>query len=287
MLVFLAALLLASAGAFLVWYEGQRIPVQEGSIQGMHLRMTQARWILDQMDHGENFQKPSVMMPDMPDWGNQRVTIELALENRSAETQSFDGAEFVLVPQLGEEVPPMGANVGFATLQPGQSFNTALHFDMDTRDPHGRIQVEWRRSGESVYLPIPAPAEHYHLRPKGGELQLPPDVRILLPLGKANRGRNLYAGAGCIACHGDMLTPDSNNVGPHLNGIHLTGSERIAEVPAAQYIYESIVAPGSFIAPECAGGRPCSNPTAMPEYASLMTPRDIADLVTYLMESPE
>ena len=283
-LLFLGALVLALAGWGLVIRESQRIPSDEGTIGGLHLRLVEARWILDQMDHGENFQKPSLMMPDMPDWGSQRVTLDLALDNPSDRPQAFDGGEFFLVPEFGDEVAPMGANVGYAQLEPGQDFNTTLHFDFDTRDPHGRLQVEWRRYGESIFLPIPAPAEHYHLRPKSGELALPPDVRVLLPLGKPERGRNLYAGAGCIACHGAMGVPGSNNVGPHLGAIALDGSARIEGVPAAQYIYESIVAPGDFIAPECQNGRPCSEPTAMPEYASLMTPRDVADLVTFLME---
>lgn len=283
-LVFAAALALALAGSFLLIREGQRIPSDSGTVDGMHMRLVEARWILDQMDHGENFQKPSVMMPDMPDWGSQRVTLDLALENRSAVRQKFDGGEFVLVPQFGDEVPPMGANVGMADLEPGQSFNTALHFDFDTREPHGRLQVEWRRRGESIYLSIPAPAEHYHLRPRGGELRLPPDVRVLLPLGKAERGARLFAGAGCAACHGAIELPGSNNVGPHLAAIGSLGSDRIEGVPAAQYIYESIIAPNDFIAPECSNGRPCSEPSAMPEYASLMTPRDVADLITFLME---
>jgi hypothetical protein len=283
-LVFGAALVLALAGSALVIREGQRIPTDGGTVDGLNLRLVQARWILDQMDHGENFQKPSVMMPDMPDWGSQRVTLDLALENRSEESQTFDGGEFVLVPQFGDAVPPMGANVGIANIEPGQSFNTALHFDVDTREPHGRLQVEWRRRGEAIYLPIPAPAEHYHLRPRGGELRLPPDVRVLLPLGKAERGARLYAGSGCAACHGAIETPGSNNVGPHLGAIAIHAQDRIEGVPAAQYVYESIISPSDFIAPECSNGRPCSVPSAMPEYASLLSPRDVADLITFLME---
>jgi hypothetical protein len=53
---------------------------------------------------------------------------------------------------------------------------------------------------------------------------------------------------------------------------------------AAQYIYESILSPGAFIAPECKDGNPCSEPTAMPEYASLMNLQDFADMVTFLLE---
>lgn len=284
-LVFLGAAALAAVGWGLVIRASQRIPVREATIEGLHLRLDEARWILDQMDHGENFQKPSVMMPDMPDWGSQRVTLDLAFHNRAAEPRTFDGSELVLVPEIGDEVPPIGAQTGRARLAPGQSFNTAVHFDFDTRVPHGKLRVEWRRAGKSVYLPVPEPAEHYHLRPRGGEVALPPDARLLLPIGKPARGKQLFdAVYGCVACHGDPAVPGTNNVGPHLAAIGAVAGERIAGVPAAQYIYDSILEPGGFIAPECRDGQPCREPTAMPEYASLVTLQDVADLVAYLLE---
>ena len=46
----------------------------------------------------------------------------------------------------------------------------------------------------------------------------------------------------------------------------------------------SIIEPGAFIAPECKGGVPCDEPTAMPEYASLVNLQDAADLLGYLLE---
>ncbi len=287
-LIFLGALSLALVGLGMVIQASFKIPVREATIDGLHMRLAEARWILDQMDHGENFQKPSTMMPDMPEWGKQRVTLDLAFFNRAEEARVYRGEEFFLVPELGEEVPPMGAQVGSAPIQPGQAFNTAVHFDFDTREPHGQLRVAWRRAGETVYLPIPEPAEHYHLRPRGGEVALPPDARLLLPIGKAPRGRNLYVGVyGCVACHGDPDVPDSNNVGPHLGAIATVAGERIEGVEGPQYIYDSILEPGAFIAPECKGGVPCSEPTAMPEYASLVDLQDAADLLAYLLELQE
>ena len=285
LVVFFAAMAIALAGFGLVVQSGLDIPVEEATIDGLHLRLEQARWLLDQMDHGENFQKPSTMMPDMPEWGKQRVSLDLALINQSPDTRIFDGEEFVLVPEIGDEVLPIGAQVGRALLGPGQALNTALFFDFDTTRPHGRLQVEWRRAGESVSLPIPRPAEHYHLRPRGGEVALPPEARLVAPLGRPERGAELYASVyGCIACHGDLAEPGSNNVGPHLAGIGTTAETRIAGVSGPQYIYQSIIEPGAFIAPECKGGIPCTEPTAMPEYASLMNLQDLADVLTYLME---
>jgi len=178
----------------------------------------------------------------------------------------------------------MGANTGHAELLPGQSFNTALHFDFDTREPHGKLIVEWRHAGESVFLPIPEPAEHYHLRPRGGEVALPPTANLVMPLGRAAYGERLYLGTyGCVACHGPIDRPGTNAVGPHLAGLAGRATERLEEVPGEQYIYESIIYPNAFIAPECRSG-PCSSPSAMPEYASLMSLQDLADLLVYLVE---
>jgi hypothetical protein len=272
-------------GWALVIREGRRIPVQEATLDGFHLQLQQARWILDQMDHGENFQKPTVMMPDMPEWGNQRVSLDLNFQNKANEVRTFDGSEFLLVPEIGDPVPPIGAQVGRALVNPGQTFNTALFFDFDTTRPHGKLRVKWQHGAESVYLPIPEPAEHYHLRPRGGEVALPPQARLVLPLGRADRGARLFVGVyGCIACHGDPAIAGSNNVGPHLGGVAAVAGNRQEGTSAAQYLYESIIEPGAFIAPECKNGRPCAEPTAMPEYASLMSVQDIADVLVFLME---
>ena len=282
-IVFLGALILAAVGWGLVIREGRRVPVRQATVDGLQVRLDQARWILDQMDHGENFQKPSTMMPDMPEWGKQRVTLDLAFYNRSKEPQIYAGEEFFLVPEIGPEVPPMGAQVGRARIGPGQALNTAIHFDFDTSEPHGKLRVEWRRRGESVYLPIPEPAEHYHLRPRGGEVALPPDVRLLLPIAKAERGKRLFDGVyGCVACHGDPEIPGTNNVGPHLAGVATAAAARVDGLPAAQYLYQSIIDPNADIAPDCKNG-PCTAPSAMPEYASLVNLQDVADLLGYLM----
>ena len=287
-LIFLLTLVLAGAGWLLVIQASRLIPVEEATLGGFHMKLENARWILDQMDHGENFQRPSVMMPDMPEWGQQRVTINLAFENVVDDTLVFDGGEFFLVPEIGDPVPPMGALVGQAPVGPGQTFNTALHFDFDTTMPHGQLRVEWRRAGDSVYLPIPEPAEHYHLRPRGGDIGLPPDARLLLPIGKPQRGASLYQAVyGCVACHGDPAVPESNNVGPHLGGIGTVGASRVEGVTAAQYIYQSILEPNAFIAPECKNGLPCPEPSAMPEYASLVSLQDVADMLTFLLEQTE
>jgi hypothetical protein len=284
-LIFLGALALAAAGWVLLVQATRRIPVEEASVDGLNLRLVRATWILDQMDHGDNFQQPASMAPGMPESGLQRVTVHLAAHNDSDELREFRGEELVLVPDIGEEVLPFGAVAGQAQLEPGQNFNTAIHFDFDTTKPHGRLQLAWRREGHAAYFAVPAPAEHYHLRPRGGEVGLPSDARLLLPISNPERGGRLYADVyGCSACHGDPGTPDSNNIGPHLGLIGSAAGRRIAGVSAEQYIYDSILEPGAHIAPECQRGEPCEAPTAMPEYASLVTLQDAADLLGYLLD---
>ena len=99
------------------------------------------------------------------------------------------------------------------------------------------------------------------------------------------RTRFLFLGRfGCYACHGDPKIEGSNIIGPHLGNIGIEGSVRIEGVPAHQYIYESILDPNGFIAPLCQNGQPCAETTAMPEYASLMTLENVADILAYLLE---
>jgi len=283
-LVFLGALLLAAVGWGLLIRAARRLPVEESTIGGIDLRLEEARWIEDEMDHGDKFQKPAVMMPDLPAQGSQRVTVFLAASNRSAEVREFHGEEFFLVPEIGGELPPIGAVMGEAEIDPGQTLNTALHFDLDTRSPHGKLLMEWRRDGRTAFFAIPDPSRHDHLRPRGGDVALPPDARLLLPIGNPDRGEDLYAKVyGCAACHGDPKVPGSNNVGPHLGRIGALAGSRVAGMQAPQYIYQSIIDPDASIAPDCKGG-PCAKPTAMPDYSSLVSLQDAADLLTYLLE---
>ena len=284
-LLFLGVLVLAAVGWGLVIQVTARIPTREATLDGLEVHLERATWIDDQMEHGENYQKPTSMMPDLPEPGLQRVTLQLALRNRAGAARDFQGDELRLVPEIGPEVPPFGDLTGEARLAPGQALNTTIHFDLDTTQPHGRLLVKWRQGHRTAYFPVPEPPEHYHLRPRGGEVPLPADARLLLPIGDPDHGSQLYAGAyACGACHGDPKTPGSNNIGPHLGNIGGVAATRVPGKSAAQYIYESILQPDAFIAPACKDGRPCQRPSAMPEYASLMNLQDAADLLSYLLQ---
>jgi hypothetical protein len=283
-LIFLGALALASVGWGLLVHSVRKLPVEEASIDGLDVRLDDARWILDQMEHGDNFAKPAAMMPDLPMAGSQRVTAYLALGNRTNEVREFHGEEFFLVPEIGEELPPIGAVLGEAQLAPGQKLNTALHFDLDTRKPYGKLLMQWRRGDKSAYFAIPEPSEHYHLRPRKDEVALPTDARLLLPISNPDRGEDLYAKVyGCGACHGDPQVLGSNNLGPHLGNIGREAAERVRGVQGPQYLYESFIDPNAFIAPDCKG-TPCQSPSAMPDYSTLVNLQDAADLLSYLLQ---
>ena len=78
--IFVVATLLAAAGWALVLRDIREIPVEHAEIDGLEMELERARWILDQMDHGENFQKPSTMMPGMPEWGMLPIPQKLLKE---------------------------------------------------------------------------------------------------------------------------------------------------------------------------------------------------------------
>jgi mono/diheme cytochrome c family protein len=106
--------------------------------------------------------------------------------------------------------------------------------------------------------------------------------------GDAARGEELYASYGCVACHGQLDNADSASVGPWLGDIAENGAERIPDTPAIQYVYESILYPNDFIAPDCPTG-PCPGPPSpmRQDYAQVMggedQAQDMADLLAYLL----
>lgn len=116
----------------------------------------------------------------------------------------------------------------------------------------------------------------------GPHVDWPADVSGVLVGGDASRGEELYASAGCAACHGDPGQPGSNILAPPLDDIATEAAHRQAGTSSAQYIYDSILHPNDAIAPACKDGAPCAEPSAMPSYAGLLRKDEMADLLTYL-----
>lgn len=105
-----------------------------------------------------------------------------------------------------------------------------------------------------------------------------------LPAGDAANGEELYnIEYACSACHGDPADASTASVGPSLSDIANTGATRQDDYTAADYLYESALHPGNFIAPECPNG-PCGEPSAMPNtFGERMSLQDMADVLSFLL----
>ncbi len=98
-------------------------------------------------------------------------------------------------------------------------------------------------------------------------------------------GAEVYLKFGCNACHGMTDQEGSNAVGPWLGNVAETGATRVEGVSAQDYVYQSVLDPNAFIAPDCPTG-PCPDPSPMPgDFAFRFSenPQDMADLLTYLL----
>jgi mono/diheme cytochrome c family protein len=104
--------------------------------------------------------------------------------------------------------------------------------------------------------------------------------------GDAEAGAEAYQTYGCVACHGDPDEPGTNLVGPWLGDIAEVGATRVEGQSAGQYVYESILEPDAFIAPDCPTG-PCAGPPSQmrQDYPSTIgnNPSDMAHLLAFLL----
>ena len=106
-----------------------------------------------------------------------------------------------------------------------------------------------------------------------------------LPEGNPDNGPQLYnVTYGCTACHGNPAETGSNLVGPWLGEIASIGATRLDGYTAADYMYESMLHPSNFIAPDCPNG-PCTGPpSSMPaNFGQRMSLQDMADILSYLL----
>ncbi len=113
------------------------------------------------------------------------------------------------------------------------------------------------------------------------------DYLAEFPDGDAARGEELFLQSSyiCTSCHGNPDGSVPAAVGPDLSQIGVTGATRIEGYSAAQYIYESILNPTAFIAPDCPNG-PCPTGVMPGTFPSSMglSPPDMADLLAYLLQ---
>jgi cytochrome c553 len=101
---------------------------------------------------------------------------------------------------------------------------------------------------------------------------------IPLPPGNADHGAELFTQSinGAPPCNTCHVTDDTTLVGPGLKGYSERAATRVEGQDAEQYTEESITRPAGFVV--------SGFPNAMyNQYASKLSPQDIADLMAYLL----
>jgi cytochrome c553 len=280
-----AALLLTSAvaSAVLLWSFGEKRVSREAVVEGLKLRVWRARWLVDHMDHGKQFQKPASMTPDMPPEGTERLTVEFVLSNMTAEPKRFLPSELSLESEDGKVFEPEWAQWPELELLPGQMIHTLTYFDVPEQDE--ALLLRWSRQRQHYSLFVTyTPGHHSEVEEKREEIPDEwPKTVMWLPKGDAERGKQAYMERfSCSACHGIPGT-GTQTVGSDLTGIGKLAGARVAGEDAAQFLYNSLLEPNRAIAPVCANGQACAAPSRMPPFGKLLTVEDMSDLIAYML----
>lgn len=278
LVVLIAAAVPVAAGLFLIgesW--SNRLPI-EARLGTMGLVLERAIWLEDHSSHGPGFAMPNAMTPDLPQRGLRRFSLELTGFAVDQEAE-FGPGEISLVDDEGNRFEPSAVEVGDVVLARGQSVTNTLQFDIPARAQP--LKVVWEREDATLAVystRAPNVVVETEEKPRW------PERFEELPPGDPERGAQLYSGRfACNSCHGVPEAPGGNNAGPHIAGIGQRASTRVEGKTAGQYLYESMLDPNAFIAPECPNGTTCLSPSAMPYYGDMMEPQDLADIAAYLM----
>ncbi|MBI4787300.1 MAG: c-type cytochrome [Chloroflexi bacterium] len=94
----------------------------------------------------------------------------------------------------------------------------------------------------------------------------------------------IFTKAGCIGCHTIPGIPNAVGlVGPNLSKIGAEGATRKSGMSAPDYIRESILNPGAFIAPSCPpSGGACPQGVMPPNMGERLSAKEIEQMVDYL-----
>ena len=114
-----------------------------------------------------------------------------------------------------------------------------------------------------------------------------------IPLGpKENAGLEVFKGAGgCTACHA-IRGIATGAVGPTLNKLASTAEKRVTQADykaaggkatdAAGYIRESILAPNTYVVPDCPQGA-CASGVMTANLDKILKPEELENLIAYLV----
>jgi hypothetical protein len=262
--------------------------VRETLVDGLFLRLEGSEWLHDGMEHSTTgFQMPSAMAPGMPLNGQTRLSVEISVTNTDREAHAFDAGELELRSPDAAVWPALTSDTDTMTLGPGEMVNTRVQFDVPETLP--TVRLVWVHAGKETGLLVARPADHLAKPAPPRPEKWPKNVAELPPANAATGEKLFLTSYGCTACHGDPRVPDSNMVAPHLANIARIAAQRVPGVSASQYIYDSILYPNNFVAPNCAHDQPCATPSVMPSYGDVLPLQEMSDLVAYLsqLQSPQ
>jgi mono/diheme cytochrome c family protein len=97
-------------------------------------------------------------------------------------------------------------------------------------------------------------------------------------LGDPSAGKAVFVSQGCGACH--TFTPAGTNgkVGPKLDNL-AEYAKAANQGSLEDFVHESIVDPSAYVAPGFSNVMP-------PTYANSLTPKQLADVVAFLVKGP-
>ena len=101
------------------------------------------------------------------------------------------------------------------------------------------------------------------------------EVEAALAGASAAEGEALVEAFHCSACH--IL--GEGRVAPLFNGIADRAANRRPPLSAAQYLYESIISPGAYLADDYANAMPAN-------FADRLTQAEIGHIIAFLLSAP-
>ncbi|HMN27923.1 MAG TPA: c-type cytochrome [Caldilineaceae bacterium] len=105
---------------------------------------------------------------------------------------------------------------------------------------------------------------------------LPADLRAAIDTADPARAQQIALANGCLGCH--SLDPNQTMTGPTWYHLGDTAAMRVPNESPAEYLHQSIVAPGAYVVPNFPNG-------VMPQdFGSRLSTQELADLIAFLLE---
>ncbi|WP_245767662.1 c-type cytochrome [Stigmatella erecta] len=272
-----AVLLSLGSGLWVMraWAAQPRGEAEQG---GLRLRLEQATWLHEPMDHGDAVRLP--VGQGAPGLGQRQLAVGLTLWNGARAPVAFSPWDFVLVSEAGQVWFPIEAGEP-SILRPGQRLSLSWGFNVPVSA--GSLRLEWGAAGTARALLLSMQPPPSVTGEAEGQARWPPRAEEL-PRGSPREGAALFHERfACVTCHGSPELPGEARAAPPLNGFAQSGATRISGMSAAQYAYESLLFPGAFIASGCGQNAPCQEPSLMPVYGEALSAQEMADLISYLV----